>query len=70
MTERLYKTLEKAVKDGVLFDWLYSHQEELSKDEIAHIARELSYAIDNTSGCEANSKYAVRETFQIGRAHV
>ena len=42
MTKKIYESLKEAVYDGTFFGWLYDHEDELSKDEIARIARELA----------------------------
>lgn len=47
MTKKLFQSLEKAVDDNNLFSWLYEHEEELDKDELFRIARELAYATLN-----------------------
>ena len=44
MTKQLFKSLIDSAYDGNTLDWLYTHQEELDKDEVCLIARELAYA--------------------------
>lgn len=47
MTKKTFQSLVEAVNQGSLYDWLYSHEEELTKEEILHIARELAFASFN-----------------------
>ena len=64
MTKTMYESLKEAVYDGTLFGWLYDHEAELDKAEIAHIARELASAsLDPFDRRETVSRESIKNSF-------
>lgn len=68
MTKKLYESLKEAVYDETFFGWLYDHEDELSKDEIARIARELACAsfdpfFDRYDKRETISRESIKNAF-------
>lgn len=49
MTKKLFNSMVEATKKGSLFDWLYKNAEELDRDELARIAREIALVADTDS---------------------
>ena len=46
MTEKTFDSMVDAVNKGEMLDWLYDNHDKLSKDELAQIARELYWAME------------------------
>lgn len=68
MTKKLFDSFTEAVNSPSihLFDWLYEHEAELSREEIALIARELAYATFYSNEAVMNetvSKHLIKQTF-------
>lgn len=64
MTEKTFDSMVDAVNKGEMLDWLYDNGSKLSKDEIAQIARELYWAMEQPlSDEDRHSREERRKTF-------